>query len=125
MADYASSEVTIQYGASSSLQDPDINKVLSTALITPVEFMQRRLVVSSGASTISLASFTSIKQFFVQNNGTDTVTLVFQTNVASATYSMDIDAGEWIKLTDIDPTISISLSAATVDCSCDIIAIGT
>lgn len=126
MADYARSEVTISYGATSALQDPDFEKTLTSTPTSPTKFKQSKLSIATGAATtVPTSEFTVVQEVYVQNLDTTNYIIVSGTDVDLAnTYSFRLLAGEWIKLVRCSLS-GVLVQANTAACVVEVIIIGT
>jgi hypothetical protein len=129
MADYSRDEVTVSFGATSALQDPDIERTFVETPSSPVEYIHRKVTAATGGGTsVTLSDFTTIVELFVKNH--DDTNYVVGTyrelgDAAAANRTFKLAAGQWLKLVNVSPGTALTLAANTADCKCELVAIGT
>lgn len=128
MADYFRDEVFMSFGATSALQDPEIDRSFVETPTSPVEYLHRKPQCATGGTSTTLSDFTTITALYVKNH--DTTNFVIGTyrelgDSAAANRTFKLSASQWLKLVNVSPSTALSIAADTAACKCEILVVGT
>jgi hypothetical protein len=116
MSDYSRSECQVSYGATSALQDPDLDKTLVSTPSSPTHYKHVKLTVGTSEEVIDLSEFTTIQELYVKNHdATSFVLAKGRVLTASKTFATNelgfVDGGAGVAdtITDTGSTFLTSL----------------
>ncbi len=124
MADYASASCALFYGT--DVSNPTMERTLTSLPASPVRHLYQRLVAPVGSSvTVDLEEFTVITELYAWN--LDAINYLTFNYTCLSTNSAQVEKilpGQWIKLTDVKVTGSITPVANTATCVCEVWIVG-
>lgn len=116
MSNYARSDCQVQYGASSALQDPDLDRTLTSTPASPTHYKHVKMTVGTSEETVNLDEFTTIKELYVKNYDPTSYVLAYgRVLIASKTYATNqlgfVDGGAGVadSITDAGSTFLTAL----------------
>lgn len=112
MSDAARIRLGIEYSVHADYSRPLYDKAVELEL-TPDEVDHRRIEVgAAGAAGIYIDAFSSVTALVVMNtHATDYVTLGYTTSGAATACLMRVPAGDFAKVTDVDPSVAVTLQS--------------
>ncbi len=128
MPDFFKARAQLFYSEASDYQPNQFDGTTSDAVedstVTAPIATKVSAATSAGTNYQGASHLTSLKGLFVQNNdSTNYVVLTFDDREGN-TNTLQIDAGDWTYISDIDPTATINLTANTAACRCTVAGAG-
>lgn len=127
MANYVSTNVGVSVSTSSDGSSPYLVYAPSAyeSSTSPTQIIRQNLIAIVGGVSVSLDSLTTVDQVIVKNaDSTGTITVTFDSASAGATIALLVPAGQFLVLTDVDPTQTFTVEGNVTDCAVELIAHG-
>ena len=116
MANYARSSCELTYGATSALQDPDLERTFVSTPASPTHYKHFKLTVGTSEEVVDLSEFTTVQEVYIKNHdATNYVLAKGRGLTASKTYAtnqlgfVDGGAGAADSITDAGSTFLTGL----------------
>ena len=126
MTDYARVRLGLEYSEHADYSRPIYDQAVTLEL-TPDELFSRRLEVgAAGALSVDLSAFAAVTSLLVINtHATDYVTLGYTSSGAATACSMQVPAGDFAKVTDVDASVAVTLQSGAGDLIAEMCVTGT